>query len=822
MKKLITLCFIFSFLMTPNLVAQQTVYVQSGGSGDGTSESTPYGNFSNALADINSEGDILRVIGDINLAGGQNISSKTFAFTIEGDSDLSSLTGADGITRMFTINGNTNQDVTFKNIIFTGATNQTGNGSILFSNQGTSSITIDNCLFNGNSTTNNQGGAIYLQNADLTVSNSTFYNNSSVLSGGVLFVTGANAEVIITNSTFYDNTIGSANNTNGAAIRSEGSATVSVINTLIYNNKTSNGGESGLNGTSNSVLTSTNSLIGFVNNLDTDNSSNVSVNLSNTTFTFTSPNVTFTAPNALTDNTPIDFGSDTEDVGAWDSKINIFKATTNNLWNDATNWSNGALPTSTDNVAVLQGAEVTLDTDATIVDVKVKAPIKINSGKSLIVTGEVSGDDNKVYYKRNLTAIAGDAEGWHLVASPVSGETYNNAYADAESLATSTTNTSLRGLGFYDTANDTWSYLVNDDSNAGTFSSGSGYTMKRASTGIVKFIGNLNTDDLGVDATISTAGNGFNLLGNPYTAFINSQTFLTENTNIDQQIWVWDQTGGGNYEVKIASAAFEIAPGQGFFVKANSGTAVNFAESNQSVQGTDTFLRTNSWTEVKLLMTDGEKNRFTKLYFTDNATTGFDAGWEGEVFGGIQNEIDVFTHLVEESQGKKYQVQSLPLSDLESLVIPVGVTVEAGKTATFSIENTNVPSNINVYIEDKQDNSFTLLEEDANFSFTPENNLDGIGRFYIHTTTSSLSADDFGFNNTLSIYTSSRENLRVVGVQNGTANIQLYNILGKEVLKSSFEGNGVNDIALPKLNSGVYIVKIATETGTTNKKIIIQ
>ncbi|MDG2436934.1 MAG: hypothetical protein P8L89_07535 [Polaribacter sp.] len=441
MKKLITLCFIFSFLMTTNLVAQETVYVKAGGTGDGTTEALAYGNFTTALSDINTEGDILRVIGDINLAGGQNISSKTFAFTIEGDSDLSSLTGADGITRMFTINGNTNQDVTFKNIIFTGATNQTGNGSILYSNQGTSSITIDNCLFNGNSTANNQGGAIYLDNADLTVSNSTFYNNSSVLSGGVLFVTGANAEVIITNSTFYDNTIGSANNTNGAAIRSEGSATVSVLNTLIYNNKTSNGGESGLNGTPNSVLTSTNSLIGFVNNLDTDNSSNVSVNLSNTTFTFTSPNVTFTAPNAVADDTPIDFGSDTEDVGAWDSKINIFKATSNNVWNDATNWSNGALPTSTDNVAVLSGAEVTLNTDATIVDVKVKAPIKINFGKSLIVTGEVSGDDNKVYYKRNLTAIAGDAEGWHLVASPVSGETYNNAYADAESLATSTTNT---------------------------------------------------------------------------------------------------------------------------------------------------------------------------------------------------------------------------------------------------------------------------------------------------------------------------------------------------------------------------------------------
>jgi len=74
--------------------------------------------------------------------------------------------------------------------------------------------------------------------------------------------------------------------------------------------------------------------------------------------------------------------------------------TTNNLWNDTTNWSNGALPLSTDNVAILSGAEVTLNTDATIVDLKVKANLKINKGKSLIVTGNVTGDNNKVYYKR--------------------------------------------------------------------------------------------------------------------------------------------------------------------------------------------------------------------------------------------------------------------------------------------------------------------------------------------------------------------------------------------------------------------------------------
>ncbi|MDG2349783.1 MAG: hypothetical protein P8L65_03785 [Flavobacteriaceae bacterium] len=104
MKTKTTLCLIIIMAISTNLVAQETVYVKAGGTGDGTTEALAYGNFTTALSDINTEGDILRVIGDISLAGGQNLSSKTFIFTIEGDSDYSKLTGEDVITRMFTIN----------------------------------------------------------------------------------------------------------------------------------------------------------------------------------------------------------------------------------------------------------------------------------------------------------------------------------------------------------------------------------------------------------------------------------------------------------------------------------------------------------------------------------------------------------------------------------------------------------------------------------------------------------------------------------------------------------------------------------------------
>ena len=127
-----------------------------------------------------------------------------------------------------------------------------------------------------------------------------------------------------------------------------------------------------------------------------------------------------------------------------------------------------------------------------------------------------------------------------------------------------------------------------------------------------------------------------------------------------------------------------------------------------------------------------------------------------------------------------------------------------------------------MYLEDKQENSFTLLDTDSNFSTTLESSLSGIGRFYLHTTSRVLSANNFDINTNISLYTSSNNNLRIVGVQKGTASVQMYNILGREVFKTSFEGNGVNDITLNTIPTGIYIVKLATENGTLNRKIIIQ
>ena len=830
-----------------------TYYVSANGDGsDGLTEATAFTTINEAVtAATDNDNTTIIIVGALNQTGTVGISkSLSFKgqsgaivtatdtagmFDITGDRTVSfediTFQNADTSSGGAVINLTTDSNLTITNCVFKNNTSSADGGAILAS--GTGNITVSGALFDGNSGARGGAVAITTSNRQLVLSNSTFVNNTSTISGAALYLGGTNTNSSITNTTIFDNIVSSStlNQSKGGGIRLEGNRPFTIKNSLIYGNFVFDG-----NGTAfsdigvptNVQVTLENSITQSIEpalnaehgDIFTTSIIDADLSLSNLEFQISGDNinkVTFIAPNTLIDDTPIDFGNDLSDAGAWDSNINIFTAGTSNVWNLAGNWSNGALPLSTDNVAVLSEAEVTLNTDATIVDLKVTATLEINQGKSLIVTGTVSGENNKVHYNRNLTAAEDNTEGWHLVASPVSGETYDNNFLADNDIASGSGNN--KGIAAYVTSDDSWGYMQANESKA--FSSGLGYSMKRASAGQVTFIGDLNTDDAGVNAIVSSAGNGYNLLGNPYTAFIKSQTFLTVNTNLAQdQIWVWDQTGGGNYLAKITGDAFEVAPGQGFFVKAINGTSVNFAEDNQSAQTPDTFLRTNSIKKIKLLMTDGQKTSYAKIYFTDTATTSFDSGWEGEVFGGVAHSLNVFTNLLEDNQGKKYQVQSLPISEIESMIIPVGVIAAAGKELTFSLEQTNFPTDVKVYLEDRVAKTFNELTDSKTFKVTLSEALNDVGRFYMHASKSALNIDDNIVLENSRIYKSNATTLKIVGLPNGNATIKLFDILGKQVLNTSFKSVGVKEITVPKLAVGVYIVHLETETSKLNKKII--
>lgn len=265
----------------------QTIYVSATGSGamDGTSESNAYGNFGNAMNQINSAGDKLIVIGTINPTG-INLSSKNFAFTIEG-LDSNSVLGSSGTSRLFTINSATSANVTFKNLTFLNNNTTLAGGSVFFNNNAGATASFENCTFNGNSVSNAAGGgAIYFANGNLSISNSSFVNNSSTDEGGAIFLQSGtstitnsifetndattkggaihlnNGDLTIANCTFLNNT--AANN--GGAIAGIGSGNLTISGSLFNGNTGNRGGGIAITNDSRELVMSFST---FVNNTAT-------------------------------------------------------------------------------------------------------------------------------------------------------------------------------------------------------------------------------------------------------------------------------------------------------------------------------------------------------------------------------------------------------------------------------------------------------------------------------------------------------------------------------------------------------------------------
>ena len=90
----------------------------------------------------------------------------------------------------------------------------------------------------------------------------------------------------------------------------------------------------------------------------------------------------------------------------------------------------------------------------------------------------------------------------------------------------------------------------------------------------------------------------------------------------------------------------------------------------------------------------------------------------------------------------------------------------------------------------------------------------------MHTTSSVLNTTEINLEN-ISIYKTNPSTLRIVGLSQGKSTFKLFDILGKQIVHTTFESNGVHEMALPKLPTGIYIVQLKNEAGKLNKKIVL-
>ena len=505
-------------------------------------------------------------------------------------------------------------------------------------------------------------------------------------------------------------------------------------------------------------------------------------------------------------------------------------------WSDSATWMNNSVPDTSHEVVIEN--DVTLNQDDTVVSITVSATksLTLNETHGITISGNLTNNGTITAKSGSSLMVGGTSTGnitynvavndtnWHLISSPVVGEQYDDTWVTNNSIESGLTNTDNRGIATYqngtlDGTTGPWTYFQTGGT-AATFGAGVGYSLKRTGSGNYTFTGTFPTTD--ISPAISQDDNNWNLIGNPYPSYINIATFISDNTaNIGagafQAIYVWN-AGTNDYDDLTTG---HIHPGQAFFINSDvaSGTA-SISEAMQSHQTGITFYK-NADTSIELSLSNGTNSKKTKINYLDGKTTSLDPGFDIGMFDGVSSDLSLYTNLVNDNEGIAFARQALPNSDLETMVIPIGIIADAGEI-TFSAETVNFPSELKVFLEDRQNNTFTRLDEaNSNYAVTLTEKTEGISRFYLHTNSSALIIDNIQLEN-ISIYKTNASTLRIVGLSQGKTNLKLFNILGKQVLKTSFKSNGVSEISLPKLATGVYIAQLENEAGKLNKKIVLE
>ena len=219
-----------------------------------------------------------------------------------------------------------------------------------------------------------------------------------------------------------------------------------------------------------------------------------------------------------------------------------------------------------------------------------------------------------------------------------------------------------------------------------------------------------------VSPTVSTALNGFNAVGNPYPSRLNVHNFIDGNANITGPLYFWRKTNTAAVSTSYATltktayvangsaggdtgtgffptgggqeANWVINVGQGFIVKATSGTTINFTNSMRRSLNADQFFRNSQTTNTAnnglywLNLTDntGVYSQ-TAVGYNSEGTVGFDRGIDGE---NINNEF-YLTSLIGTDE---YAIQGRPDFDASD-VVPMSYKAITAGNYTISIDHTD-------------------------------------------------------------------------------------------------------------------------------------
>lgn len=453
---------------------------------------------------------------------------------------------------------------------------------------------------------------------------------------------------------------------------------------------------------------------------------------------------------------------------------------------------------------------------------------------SLIVEGTSTGN---VLYKRHVNNAAGSGTTTganDLISAPVSGQTFGTFRSANPNILSGTIGGNPAFLfGPFNSATGSYiNYSPSDDSSIIT--EGVGYRSGSTDGSTYTFDGTVQVGNVNVPITSGGTSN-WNLIGNPYPSYLNVQAFLNDLTNsglIDENavgIYGYDGAAADGwtiYNLATTNANTVIAPGQGFFVDAESTGNISFTPSMRRVGNADDFIagrNLSPLTYFKLDASTSNKSYHTDFYFNENASLGLDPGYDAAIWNETPPNFAIYSNLVQDNTGVPIALQALNANDISNVVIPLGVNANANEVLTFSILESTLQSSVNVYLEDVVTNTVVLLNS-GDYTITPPTNISGTGRFYLRFNTNVLSTVEQPLE-TLDIFANATDKTIVISGQlYSDTDFNLYDISGRVVNSMPLDASSIRQsVDVSKLSTGVYIVELVSENNEKRiEKLIIK
>lgn len=527
--------------------------------------------------------------------------------------------------------------------------------------------------------------------------------------------------------------------------------------------------------------------------------------------------------NGLTEFTTVAIGGLTRNTTGYIEIAGDNTAGTNNVWIDnisltyidmetviwdGANWNNTSGPTASDNVMIDGALSVTDDLAVNNIEVTSSGSLSVASGASLAIMGTASGSAT---VHRNTTGSGG----YSIVGAPVVGAMLADLSAD---------------------------YLYTWDGTAwatptGDMVSGTGYFVGYdAAAPAVSLTGSLVSGNQSVFVT--TAGDGFNVVANPYAASISIADFLAANASINSSVYLWNDGGqnanasdrGGDYVTvndigtvgsvdlgdgvsgaNTTASNSDIGSMQGFLVQATSDADVIFTPAMQTTtsgaNADGNYYRTQEQPKLKLALAGAYYNEVL-FGFRADATFGVDSRYDAAK--KIGNDAFAFYSTI---GNEKFAIQGLPLLNGETTISLGYEVAEAGAYKLSIKELVGIPSEYQV-LASYNGQTYNLSQEDASLSLDA-----GSGTIELTLTSTILNAPK---TSAFKVFT----NQGMLNIHSASAidqaDISILDLAGRAIV--SLQGEELQHGKWSKrvnLNQGeIYILRLHTREGLLTQKFI--